>query len=483
MRVIAKLRLLRALAYAALTSMTLLSCIHQPSAPPPCPLMPSLKVHGIPGDVCGTTPSFDEFGDMAWQTFKTLVWPASGRGIPDTSREITDMEGPRVFETYKGDWETFQALRAKPLAWHKYPSHVPEWLCTNAAAMPPLEKGTLVLASLHKFGNIDQRDDAPDGVYQGVFHMLVAQNGSVVRYLTGFGEKAFNLIRKNELYKPVNIARSYLPPTVGMTKADDGTITIKSAWIVMDDKIPNPHEFYVKPAWVQRPATNPAERICDPVNVGLVGLHIAHKTESSPQWIWASFEHVKNVPYSGQGAGKPHTFYDGSGKAMDPDPPLEAHLPKKDPFIVPAPYNVERLKEIPKAVKEVNDRWQQMLRKNTNNESVWAYYQLVAIQWPAFRKQPDHTGSGVQIGDMYSAQPEPPCFFGDASLANSVLETFLQSHTQCWKEFTCMTCHNRARSYDFIWSVPLAHKGPDPSHTRREALSALREILNSKRRE
>ena len=30
------------------------------------------------------------------------------------------------------------------------------------------------------------------------------------------------------------------------------------------------------------------------VTVGLVGMHISHKSRSSPQWIWATFEQVDN---------------------------------------------------------------------------------------------------------------------------------------------------------------------------------------------
>ena len=30
--------------------------------------------------------------------------------------------------------------------------------------------------------------------------------------------------------------------------------------------------------------------------MGLTGLHIIHKTKNSPQFIWATFEHVNNAP-------------------------------------------------------------------------------------------------------------------------------------------------------------------------------------------
>src|SRR6202044_2411080 len=42
----------------------------------------------------------------------------------------------------------------------------------------------------------------------------------------------------------------------------------------------------------QGPGGPPVER---KVNVGLVGMHIGHKSATSPQWIWSTFEQVDNL--------------------------------------------------------------------------------------------------------------------------------------------------------------------------------------------
>src|SRR5688500_1113548 len=107
-----------------------------------CPVAPSLQAGDIPRDVCPQR-SFDAFSNMAWKTFKMLVWPGSGRGVADRARKVTDMAGPRVFETYKSDWETFPAKGARPLAWDRYPDRA--LVCKNAATMPRLPPNTLVL--------------------------------------------------------------------------------------------------------------------------------------------------------------------------------------------------------------------------------------------------------------------------------------------------------------------------------------------------
>ena len=43
------------------------------------------------------------------------------------------------------------------------------------------------------------------------------------------------------------------------------------------------------------PVSGPGEPSWKAVTVGLVGFHIAQKTETSPQWIWSTFEHVDNL--------------------------------------------------------------------------------------------------------------------------------------------------------------------------------------------
>ena len=419
----------------------------------------------------------DDFANMAWQTFKTLVWPAAGRGEADTRREISDMVGSRVFETYKADWETFREGAVEPLVWDRYPDKAA--ICANADTMtPPLDRDTLVLASLHKFGNLDQIDLGSGG--DRIFHVLVTQKGGLVRYLTGFNKQTFNTIRANKLYGPLAVGatddqpvppRLFEPSSVNNT----GAITIKSAWIDMDG-ISDPGSFHTRWAWVQRPHHEVAQRTCDLKLVGLVALHIAHKTESSPQWIWASFEHVRNVPESANLTERTdYTFNDGLGTTrMEDDPPADARFPLKKPFKIPHPYNVERRREIPKVIRDINASWQRLLK-----HTVWSNYKLVTVQWPQTKLSPGATGADVSKPGKSTAIPLPPCgeFTSiDVSIANSVIETFLQLDTECGRNNTCMSCHNNARNYDFIWSIPTK----DLEHSKA-AISVLRQTISSPR--
>ena len=85
MHFVAKARL-----FAAMPAlMLLISCTQREVPLTVCPVKASLDVHGIPKDVC-PPHEMEDFGNMAWQTFKTLVWPASSRGVADRSRRITN---------------------------------------------------------------------------------------------------------------------------------------------------------------------------------------------------------------------------------------------------------------------------------------------------------------------------------------------------------------------------------------------------------
>jgi len=69
-----------------------------------------------------------------------------------------------------------------------------------------------------------------------------------------------------------------------------GAIEIKAAWRIL-----------TKPSQYKRYLTTQAvlvnkSGVCTRATMGLVGLHIVHNTVSQPQFIWATFEQVDNVP-------------------------------------------------------------------------------------------------------------------------------------------------------------------------------------------
>src|SRR5687768_18530476 len=107
----------------------LLFAIGPAQAASPCPVKPSLDPGAIADDENCSQRSLDDFANMAWETFKMLVWPAATkgaggstlRGVADHTREFKDTDDLLVFETFKSDWETFPANFARPLDWDAYP--------------------------------------------------------------------------------------------------------------------------------------------------------------------------------------------------------------------------------------------------------------------------------------------------------------------------------------------------------------------------
>jgi hypothetical protein len=433
---------------------------------------------GLPVDVCYPNTQRSDFNALSWQIFKFLVWPASSkqRGEADTSRKVTDMRGPRTFETLKADWETFLPNAFPPSPWEAYPRVA--WPCTN---QPKIKPRDLVLASRSEFGNFDnlrEVDNTP-----GLTNLLVAQNWTYVRYLAAYNKEVFKTIVSNKLYNPANVPaidpHSPVPPAA---IEPHGAMTVKSAWIELpkgndpSGKHLDPSRFYVRrDAWLQDPQTGD----CRAATVGLVGLHIVFKTQSRPQWIWSTFEHVDNVPEQGEPSGKPYTFNNGDGTHMtdDPEPmylfPRPPGAPK--PSVPPKPFQVERLQKISEDTLKANGDSQAQLGRLG---SVWRYYKLVMTQWPAIPFAPKD--------DATQALPMPYCSERGANAAiNTTMETFLQTK-QCDPrdppKLTCMGCHNTARSTDFIWSIPINAKFPTDSYPirtpRDEALKALQDILH-----
>jgi hypothetical protein len=164
--------------------------------------------------------------------------------------------------------------------------------------------------------------------------------------------------------------------------------------------------------------------------VGLVGLHIACKTKSRPQWIWSTFEHVDNVKLGRDAQpGTRPTFNDPFLPQEGPKvnvlgPPVTANKPpRKDP----EPVQVVRENCLNESTKVTNRLYQtHPLVKNT----VWTNYELVATQWP----------SKPEMGDF--GKPVPA-----SKVANTTLETQIQSTS------SCIFCHGATISTDFQWML------------------------------
>lgn len=362
----------------------------------------------IPAGFAGNP--IDYFDDHSWRAFLALVWPAKDgeRGVPDIAAQIGQSGKPLVFETFKSEWEIFQRDGAAPAPWNDVGTENP---CDMSSVTPK----DLVLAAFSKFANVGQA-----GVGGSLVGPIVSQNKAYVRFQTAFNRIEFDHIVDRQLYLRSNVANVVF---------DNGAIDLKAAWILMDG-VPNPERFYTRNALVMNLETDK----CEDRLVGLVGLHIVHKTPSRPQWIWSTFEHIDNVPAAGT-SGHALSFNAGDGVKM-PDTNPFAYPPAAQ---APDPYNVDRIKPIHSRTEAANARYRQAL---SSAGSVWQNYELVMTQWPIVPNNPAIDG-------------RPPNTFpgkntDSTSFANTTLETFEQH-----KIITgCMNCHNTVKdSADFLWTL------------------------------
>ena len=239
----------------------------------------------IPAMMVNPPVPLEYFDDYSWRAFIALVWPAlkGQRGVPDPGLPITTTGVPLVFETYKADWETFQPNGAPPSEFNSNESY---WTGNPSQSPCPLVKpGDFLLAPIAKFGNVGLAGTGD------LVAVLVAQNGTFVRYLAAYNQTEFNQILKNQYFLAANLPQNKNPVGPNIV-FQNGSIDIKSAWIDMTN-VPNPGRYYTRPAWLVDPISGKCTSAA--VSVGLVGLHIVQKTPTRPQWIWSTFEQIDNV--------------------------------------------------------------------------------------------------------------------------------------------------------------------------------------------
>ena len=208
----------------------------------------------------------------------------------------------------------------------------------------------------------------------------------------------------------------------------DGSMLIKAAWMEIGDGN-NAGNFYGDTACVcESEDKNGEPQDCSTKKIGLVGLHMMHKTPSAPEWVWSTFEQVDNVMSM---SGAEPSFNNPDCKAKDclPNQQMEPSTPNQ----------VERINEIPDenpdcdkthtAVDNIELLNEEIRQSLADIGSVFQYYQLIGTQWP-YRNSNE---SGDELVDtVFEARPP--------ILANTTMETFVQESS------SCMGCHSISRT-------------------------------------
>jgi len=443
--------------------------------PPPFdPNFPKALSPVLPGDVdtvlqkeLDAAKEFDAtqrlFDLLSWQSFLALNWPTDKAGIP--AKSIADRAfGPPAWNRLTESQAIFRADGKEPRAC------APK-LAQAAAAQPrelaivpvrgqaalPEEAGNselLVLGNVTAVGELSPLAlDRLDDTTQAFSGPLVDQNHNFVFYQIFLDPNEVGYICQNKLYNlNGQAAFSQAGNTVKFPQGDfhtpsSGAIELKLAWKILEPgKGDLPERFLTMQAFVPDATTATHWR---KVTVGLVGMHIAHKTASSPQWIWSTFEQVDNL----QGGGLAHPKIKAS--FFNPATPTALVNTQPDTKIQPLPpTQVLRAIPIPPDKEALNHQVQQILAAQ---HSVLQYYQLIDTQWPtdpgAYPTPPGDANLPDAIANKSGGRPTP------VYLTNMTMETYFQQGNQpayqqeenapqtvamAFGTESCMGCHSSA---------------------------------------
>jgi hypothetical protein len=421
-----------------------------------------------------------DFDTFSWNTFIALNWPAdpkiNGKPDPDPNKKIGLQDySPVVWETYKESYEVFRAdakgnpLRPSP--WNSAPQP-PPGCGSNSEYAKKLGQPIRVVKNFSKDG-LNQFLEA------FVMAPLIDQNGAFARYEILVNEDEFR-----QIMNPANpLTVLILPPLwdarnqksvnfrVGKVGGSEGPIEVKAAWKILGSS-DNPscyHSEWVQIAWPINNASS-SYKCSAPMQVGLVALHIAHKTFNAPQWAWSTFEQIDNyTPPPGMTRASfanpscptvtcpanalpspPADGWNGDPSVLNQGPPQQV-IPGKSALVATS-CNATAIK----------------LLKTVNPNTVWQYYRLVSTQWPQ-----DPYCKNNQPCPVY----DPPTLAHQGAnqlpvnLANSVIETYFMGPPETKDTPSCMACHNGAQGLitgkplDFSYALQEAY--PITSGSRR----------------
>lgn len=392
----------------------------------------------VPVDM--STKSQQAADSFSWRSFIAMNWPANPNTCgPDTTKSILSSTGPVVWETYLSSDQIFVSPGNQPAAW-----------CAtgNANSLQHVPAKVLELGrttGVNRFIHFTSKSSPQQGIDQASGGPLVDQNGRFARYEKRVNHDEYNYIIGDTLWsvsgqKKFAAADSTVNfPSGTSAYGTVGSMEFKAAWKVMgpgDD----PTKFYTIQAIVYNDASGEPSPGPNPVTLGLVGLHIAHKTPTQQNWVWSTFEHVDNLTKS---------FFNPACDTCTPNKPIPAkpgvdiiELDTTTGLPAHPPTQVTRLNATEDPfVDSINIYFQNLLAG-----SVWANYELISTQWFEFEAVfPSYLANSVQ--ETYLQGPTPASYGtfklnqGELYFKSTKYHPFSPESSS-----SCMGCHYIAKS-------------------------------------
>jgi len=415
---------------------------------PPVPNTIDSTCAVVPADFLGEL-SQGNFDVYSWITFVAENWPLGQGCAANTSQSILTSPPNPVWLSYLQDTDVFVPAGQQPATWCFGQSAADKPTAKRSRAAASAERAARLqhlpakvqaLAAkhpevhlfLHRFSKasdpariktlagLTAADSPIPGILQATGDILVDQNGRWARYTVSFDQDEYSYITGNTLW---TTAGQKAAKPIAFPTSPLGAMEFKAAWKILGAN-DDPTHFFTMQAIVYNDNSGDTSPGPNPVTVGLVGLHMTHKTKSQANWIWSTFEQVENDTKS---------FYNPNCSTTQCPPNTRT---------VPSPttadelnaqgkpnYNPAQVVAVtpPTSAQSLNSTFQGLLKGTP-----WAYYQLISTQW-----------SGETPG------PHP------TQLGNSVQETFV---TPGNATYGCIQCHTPAvdkagNNADFSWML------------------------------
>jgi hypothetical protein len=410
------------------------------------------------------------FDLWSWQAFLAVNWPTSNGGQPASSIAGYDAGNIPAWSTWHESTSIYLPHGATPPACATQTGVATATLATtrNLAGFvragvpaPPAAAAAKTGRALFNVSAVGEliNGHAPvtpsksshiSEVDQAFTGPLFDQNGNPTFYEILLDNHEVGYLCANKLYSIAGQIDFSTDPNnkvqfpAGQWQTNgSGAFELKLAWRILDPKKDKADRFFHQPAQVL------IDGAWTPVEVGLVGMHIAHKSQSSPQWIWSTFEQVDNLA-TDQVANpglNPSYFNPNCPTCLVNVQPVGANPANH-------PTQALRMIPIPPDKQELNREAQAALHAQN---SVWQYYQLIDTQWPtnpsALPISPGDTNLPESIDNKSGGNPTP------VYLTNITMETYFQvgnqsatlqqegnpkSTVQVFGTESCTGCHSSA---------------------------------------
>jgi hypothetical protein len=425
-----------------------------------------------------------QFDTFSWQTLVALNWPADstgkpctqpGPGCPFTTIAAAPTSAPRVWDYYLPANQVIPTTSEFRVG--SFPGATTCGARTAAKGAPPVRVLTMTSKS--------DGSTVPDIIQPFTSEPLIDRNLNYTMYEILINQEEakyivnnrLNTVAGQEAAKVIDFPCGGLPggenrPPCLAPAGNVGAIEIKAAWRLLDPAQDDVNSYF----WREQDLYISAEKSADhkpfciaKAKLGLVGIHILHKTASRPTWIWSTFEHRDNVPQTTSATAcvgptmsgpQKYSYFNAACVPGSCVPNQGPKGPADGNFLwTPRPpyaqlyatrtasgyFGTNAVRCQPVAENSpsspmMDARWYPQL-----GSSVWKNYILTGTQWsfgytgaPPF--PPQNARCLASTGDLCA----PPY------LLDSVLETYMQPQVDKTKNSVfangCIQCHNLAKT-------------------------------------